>query len=440
MKRNLSKKFSSKDLVEITRVNKEKIKARIIPRPEILDKDFTTIKLESGYNIGLSNKEIKRVKLLSKEFQKKLIKRKIEKKEGYPLISIIHTGGTVSSKVDYKTGGVVSSFEPEDILKMFPELENIANIKSKLLFQMFSEDMEPEHWLVLAKEIENEIKENSPIGIIITHGTDTLSYTAAALSFMLQDLPIPVILVGSQRSVDRGSSDAALNLICAAQFITQTKFAGVAICMHATSNDDYCLIHQPTKVRKMHTSRRDTFRSIDVFPYAKVFPEGKVEFLREDYPKKEDKKLKNFIDFNKNVAILYVRPGFNYKELMLYKKYKGIILAGTGLGHAPVTHLDKYTKDHRKLLDTIKIMGKKTVIAMTSQCIYGRVNMNVYSTGRELQQVGVLPLEDMLPEVAYVKLGWLLTQYKDLKQIKCMMLHNYAGEITKCIDQQTFLI
>ncbi len=439
MKKDPSKKFHPSDVVEVT-TNQEKIKVRIMPRLEILDKGLITVKLENGYNIGLNKKNIKNIKLISKDSEKKQIKRRIEKKEGYPLISIIHTGGTVASKISYKTGGVVSAFEPEDILAMFPELENIANIKSKLLFQMFSEDMEPDHWLILAKEIENEIKEFNPKGIIITHGTDTLAYTAAALSFMLQDLPIPLILVGSQRSVDRPSSDAATNLICAAQFIIQTKFTGVGVCMHGTSNDDYCLIHQATKVRKMHTSRRDAFRSIDVMPYAHVFQDGRVEFLREDYPKKENQKLKTFIGFNKNVAVIYVKPGFNYKELMLYKKYKGIILVGTGLGHAPVTHLDKYTKDHRKLLDTIKKLSRKTVIAMTSQCIYGKVNMNVYSTGRELQEAGVIPLEDMLPEAAYVKLGWLLSQYKDLSRVKCMILHNYTGEITKCIGQQAFLI
>ncbi|MBI2673308.1 Glu-tRNA(Gln) amidotransferase subunit GatD, partial [Candidatus Woesearchaeota archaeon] len=329
MNKDPSKKFRPSNLVEIT-INKEKIKARIMPRPETFDSGLITAKLESGYNIGLNKRDIKNIKLISKDSEEKQARGKIMKKGGYPLISIIHTGGTVASKVDYKTGGVVSSFEPEDILDMFPELENIANIKSRLLFQMFSEDMEPDHWLILAKEIENEINKLNPKGIIITHGTDTLAYTAVALSFMLQDLPIPVILVGSQRSVDRPSSDAAVNLICAAQFIIQTKFTGVGVCMHGASSDDYCLIHQATKVRKMHTSRRDAFRVIDVFPYAHVFPDGKVEFLREDYPKKENQKLKTFIGFNNNVAMIYVRPGFNYKELMLYKKYKGIILVGTG--------------------------------------------------------------------------------------------------------------
>ncbi len=352
-----------------------------------------------------------------------------------PIISILHTGGTISSAVDYRTGAVSPKFSPKDILSMYPGLKDIVSIKSRLVFQMFSEDMEPEHWLILAKEVVKEIKKGVD-GIIITHGTDTLHYTSAALSFMLQDLPVPVLLVGAQRSPDRGSSDAELNLICASQFIAKSDFSGVGICMHGSMEDDYCYIHQGTKVRKLHSSRRDAFQSVNVLPYAKIKNDDSITFLRKDYTKKDAKRLvKPYIGFDSRVALLKGRPGLDPRELNFYKsKYKGIVLEGTGLGQIGVTVMDKYTKKHKKTLQTINSMNKKgIVVIMTSQTLFGKVNMNVYSTGRDLQKVGVIPGEDMLPEVAYVKLGWCLSQEKNKEKVKEMMKTNIAGEIAERI-------
>lgn len=427
------------DLVEIKTKN-EVLKGILMPRPELFDKDFLILKLNNGYNVGIKRKNIKKIKRIQSLSAKIVSPPVIKKDPKKPTISILHTGGTVASKVDYRTGAVVSRFSPEELVEMFPELKKIANIKSQLIFQMFSEDIEPEHWGILAKKIEKEIKEKAD-GIIITHGTDTLGYTAAALSFMIQDSPIPIILVGAQRSSDRGSSDAATNIIAAANFITKTDFAGIVVCMHASSEDKACFIHEATKVKKMHTSRRDTFRSINVLPWAKVSYEGKIDFLRSNYPKKEDKKPKINAKFEKKVAIIKLRPGFNYKELNFYEKnkYKGLILEGTGLGHAPTNVLDKNTKQHATLLKTLEKMSKKMVIVMASQCPYGRINMNVYSSGRDLQVAGIIPSYDMLSETAYVKLGWLLGNTKKLEEVKKQMLTNITGEINKRTVDKAFL-
>jgi len=428
-------KLDSGDLIEITTKDK-KIKGILMPRPKLLDKDTIILKLDNGYNIGINKNEIKNIKLIEKYKKTKKKTSKISYNKNLPTISILHTGGTIASKVDYRTGGVISEFTPEEIINMFPELEKIANIKSRLVFQMFSEDFEPEHWSLLAKEIEKEIK-TGVYGIIITHGTDTMHYTSAALSFMLQNLPIPILLVGAQRSSDRGSSDAGMNLICATNFIVKTDFSGAAICMHGSIEDKCCYIHQGTKVRKMHTSRRDAFRSINVLPYAKIFYDGKIEFFRKDYTRKDKKRKLNLANkFEKKVAIIKIRPGFDYKEIEAYKNYKGIVLEGTGLGHAPVTFLDEYTKNHKKLVELIKNLSKKIPIIMTSQCIYGRVNMNVYSTGRGLLAAGVIPAEDMMPEVAYIKLGWLLANKPE--EVKKLFKENLVGEITERIDEKAF--
>ena len=274
-------------------------------------------------------------------------------------------------------------------------------------------------------------------GIIITQGTDTIHYTSSALSFMLQNIPKPVIIVGSQRSSDRGSSDAAMNLLCAIQFIVSTDFKGVAVCMHANMNDDECFIHSGLHVRKMHTSRRDAFRSIDIMPIAKVSCSGSVEFLSNFRTKGEYKSLPVF---NKKVALIKIRPGLSYKELEFYEKsgYKGIVLEGTGLGHAPINSTDKYTRDHILLLSVIKRMAKNSIVVMTSQCLYGKVNLNVYSPGRKLLDAGVIPVQ-MTPECAFVKLGWVLGHTKNIEAAKNLMQMNLIGEQVERIDPRAFL-
>ncbi len=398
--------------------------------------DSLVLKLENGYNIGIDKKKIKKISFVKKQKKAKKKAKKIKQNKKLPTISILHTGGTIASKVDYRTGAVHAEFSPNELLEMFPELKKIANINSKLVFQMFSEDMEPEHWKVLEKEVEKEIKASD--GIIITHGTDTLHYTSAALSFMLQNLPVPVILVGAQRSSDRGSSDAALNLVNACYYITKTDFRGVGICMHENTEDNSCLILSGTKTRKMHTSRRDAFKAVNEKPIARVnYKKNLVENFGKINEKKE--KFNSKIGFEKNIALIKIRPGFSYKELELYKNYKGIIFEGTGLGHIGVNVLDEYTKEHKKTLELIKKLSKKIPIFMASQCIFGRVDMNVYSSGRDLQKAGVIPLEDMLPETAYVKLGWILSFEKDKKKIKKLMLKNIAGEITERTQANEYL-
>jgi glutamyl-tRNA(Gln) amidotransferase subunit D len=414
----------------------------LMPRIELGDSNSVVIKLDNGYNIGVAFSKGTVIKKLKEkvELAHKTKAIKIAYDPGKKNIVILHTGGTIASKIDYRTGGVVSIITPEDLLAAVPELAAIANIKVRTVFQMFSEDFEPEHWQQLAEKIKEET-ETGCGGIIVTHGTDTMAYTAAALSFFVQNLPISVIIVGSQRSSDRGSSDSVMNLICAAQFIAKSDFSGLAVCMHGTKSDDYCLISNPVNMKKMHASRRDTFRTIDVMPYAKVEPDGTIEFLSE-YTK-VDKNRKPILEnrFDKNIALIKLRPGFSSKELELYEKagYRGIILEGTGLGHAGINVLDGFTEKHRELLDLIERMTRSgIVICMVSQCPYGRVNMNVYSTGRDLQKAGVIPLP-MTAEAAYVKLGWVLGTAKNPEKAKELLKTNIAGELVERIDERAFL-
>ena len=385
--------------------------------------DIISIKLDSGYNMGISKNKIKDAKILRKvgEVSEKVTKEKIEIKIDYkkPTVLFLHTGGTIASKVDYRTGAVSSGFTPEDMIKMFPELDDLVNIKTKLVFQMFSEDMEPEHWIKLAQECI-DAKEDK---IIIAHGTDTMHYSASAISFLLGNKK-SIVFVGAQRSSDRPSSDAFTNLVDAVRFLL-TEEKGVYCCMHKDSSDSGSIILLGTKMRKMHTSRRDAFLSINRNPVA-IVEQGKVKFIEKQNYVQSDFKIK----INRNVAILKSHPGISVDALEFFlKKFDGMILEGTGLGHIPATVLDDVTKHHSKFLELIKKSVKP--IFMTSQCINGRVNMDIYSTGIDLQEVGVVPLEDMTSECALAKLMIALGNEKDKKKIVEIMKTNFSGEITE---------
>lgn len=423
------------DYVEI-QTKDELIKGILMPQ----EGKTLVVKLDNGYNMGIDNKNIKGIKVVKKTKKQKEKIVKIKQKKGLPNIVVLHTGGTIASKVDYETGAVTSKFSPEELLAMFPELRKFANIDSRLLRNMASDDMRFAHYNLMAKEIQKEIKKGAD-GIIITHGTDTLHYTAAALAFILEDLPIPVLLVGAQRSSDRGSSDAAQNFINAAYFISKSDFGEVGICMHENLNDDYVSILPATKTRKMHTSRRDTFKAINIKPWARVnHKENKIKFLKKDYVKK-DKKRKltlKLIKENLKIGILKVHTNMYASEFLAFKGFDGLILEGTGLGHAPISTMDEFTKEHSKIRLAIKQLCKKTIVCMAPQTIFGRLDMNVYAPGREIQEIGVLGnYADMTPETTFIKLAWLLSNHK--KDVKKLIIKNLRGEISERIEQDTFL-
>jgi glutamyl-tRNA(Gln) amidotransferase subunit D len=292
-----------------------------------------------------------------------------------------------------------------------------------------SEDIMFIHYQKIAKAIINEIK-NKVNGIIIGHGTDTLAITAAALSFMFENLPIPIIIVGSQRSSDRGSSDAFMNLICATEFITKTNFKGVAICMHESIDDENCLILPATKTRKMHTSRRDAFKVINDKPIARInYKTKKIEFINY-HPKKVEGKLILKPKFEEKIGIIKTHPNMHKQVFEVFRKnkYKGFILEATGIGQAP-TNIKENLPIYEELKKFIKSGG---TIILTSQCIFGKVHEDIYTNCRRLRDIGIIFGEDMLTETAFVKLAWLLGNYKKDK-VKELIKENLRGEINKRI-------
>ena len=386
-----------------------------------LDENIIVIKMKNGYNIGISKNKIKSIELINKGEKPtyKLPPLEIEKKEDLKNISILSTGGTVASRVDYNTGAVHPAFTADDLIRAVPELLDIANINGKAVLNILSENMTPIYWKMIAEEIKKEI-ENGADGIVIAHGTDTMHYTASALSFMI-DADVPIVLVGAQRSSDRPSSDAALNLISAVIASTQ-PIKGVYVVMHGESGDTFCYLHEGVKVRKSHSSRRDAFKSINNIPVAKINPFTKeIEYLR-DIKKSEGKNISINTNLEEKVALIKIYPGIDGNIINYYvdNGYKGIVIEGTGLGHTPETIFEniKYATDNGVL------------VAMATQTINGRINMNVYSNGRELQKLGVIGCEDMLPEVALVKMMYLLGNY-DIEKAKELMNKNLVGEITE---------
>jgi glutamyl-tRNA(Gln) amidotransferase subunit D len=436
--------FIKKNKIEVGDVirlekDKKNYEGILMPRIELGDKNCLVLKLKNGYNIGIKfekDVKIKKIKTGWKIMEGRKEMKKIIFDKGLPTISIVGTGGTIASKVDYRTGGVYASFSPEDIVLQIPELKEIANIKAEEIMNIMSEDMTPDRWVEIAKEVAQDINDGYT-GVIVTHGTDTLHYTAAALSFMLKDLPCPIALVGAQRSSDRGSSDVVMNVACAANFVANSDVAEVCTVMHGTIEDDYCLAIRGVKSRKMHTSRRDAFRPINEQPIAKIHWKSRmIEILNKNYRTRSDSKVEVDVKLDPKVALIKCYPGLDPEifDFYLNKKYKGFVIEATALGHTPT--LGRYS-----LLPKIeKVVESGLPVVITSQCLYGKVHPTAYHNLREVSRRGGIFAEDMLPEVALVKLMWVLGHTKKPDEVKEMMLTNYAGEINPRVGTKDFLV
>jgi glutamyl-tRNA(Gln) amidotransferase subunit D len=376
---------------------------------------MAVVKLESGYNIGVPFRDVvfeERQEMISPPPARPL------QREDLPELAIISTGGTIASRVDYRTGAVTSQFSAEDILRAIPELASIGRFRTEQISSILSENMTRRIWQDLARAIFDDIR-SGVTGVIVTHGTDTMAYSAAAVSFMVET-PVPVIFVGSQRSADRPSSDNAMNALCAASAAV-SPLGEVAVVMHATTSDDRCAIHRSTRVRKMHTSRRNAFQSIGMPPLGYVdYPALSLTLSPEAVARGErEPVLAEKMEERCGLVSFY--PGMDPSVLEVFRGYRGLVLAGTGLGHVSTPWV-------RGLAGLVR---DGTSVVMTSQCLHGRVCDRVYDTGRDLLAAGVMEGEDMLPEVALVKLMWVLGQTDDSGEVRALMGENLRGEIRR---------
>ncbi len=417
--------------VEITTA-KDTFYGIVLPRSETADGDHIVIKMITGYNIGIRAEKITNITELGyREAHYKIPEKAFPVDPKKPKVKLLGTGGTIASRLDYRTGAVIPAFTPGELYGSVPELADICNLETEKLFGVFSENMGPEQWVRLAETIGQEI-EKGVRGIVIGHGTDTMHHTAAVLSFMVQNSPVPIVMVGSQRSSDRPSSDAALNLMHSVKSAAECDIAEVMVCMFGPTSDQYDLLHRGTRVRKMHSSYRSTFRTIGDIPLAKVDKNG-FTYLRDDYAhRRSDRSVDVKAVWDDRVAIVYYYPAMkpDVIDSLIDNGYRGIVIAGTGLGHV-----------NKPLYPALRRAKEEGVaVYMTVQTLWGYVQMYVYDTGRDMMELGVIPAANLLPEVAYMKLGWALGQTEDPAEIKRIMLTPINEDITDREPYNGYLI
>jgi glutamyl-tRNA(Gln) amidotransferase subunit D len=402
----------------------EIVEGLLMPRFQAEHEDYVVVKLKTGYNVGVRIDSSSKITILGKGVEPHFTRPPLPaRRTGLPKVSIISTGGTIASKVDYRTGAVKPALDAEDLYSVVPELADVAEIDAKILFSVFSENIGPQIWPKIAESVVEQVHKGAS-GVVIAHGTDTLGYSAAALSFALQGLPVPAVLVGSQRSSDRPSSDAATNLVASSMVAGHAPFAEVVVAMHDWVSDERIAVHRGTKVRKCHTSRRDAFKSVNISPIAYYdLVHRSLQLNTEDYVRRQERSAWTpRTRFDPNVVLVKFHPGTSVGiiDWATSAGCKGIILEGTGLGHVG-----------EALYPAIERAAKEgIVIGMCSQCIWGTVHMDVYSAGRDLQRMGVLPLGDMLPETALVKMMWAFGHERDPEKVKAIMLTNLANEFS----------
>ncbi len=413
------------DLVKL-KLAREELECTLL---ESYDSSVILVKLKSGYNIGIPRENVYGIEVLKRASEKKE-KKKIVEKKGLPTIGMIVTGGTIASKLDARTGAVNALTSTEEFAQYYPGLFSMANVKIDVPFMKLSENMSSEDWIVLSESVKKMLDDKDVEGVIVTHGTDTLHYTSAALSFFLRNLNKPVVLTFAQRSIDRASSDADLNLRCAARFAL-SDCAEVVIVGHANMDDEYCYALRGTKTRKMHTSRRDAFKSVNCEPIARVWSD-RVEFL-SSFRARHEKDCELDAVFNDKVALLTFYPGQSPDIIDYYRMhgYKGIVIEVLGLGHVSFGTANSWEGAIKKAV------REGMIICGAAQTIYGGLNAKVYSSGRELEKTGMIFLNDMLSETAFVKLGWLLGHrgWKMPDKAKEKMLENVAGEFNELLTE-----
>ncbi len=410
----------------------------VLPRSETADDLHIVVKLFNGYNVGIAADRV----VSARETGYRKAVYKIPEKEfpfdpRKPNVTLLGTGGTIASRLDYRTGAVIPAFTPGELYGAVPELADIANLTTKKLFGVFSENMGPEQYKALAVAIGEEIARGVD-GIVVGHGTDTMAHTGAILSFMVQESPVPIVLVGSQRSSDRPSSDAALNLMNAVRTASECDIAEVMLCMFGPTSDNYDLLHRGTRCRKMHSSYRSTFRTVGATPLATVSRYANASgshftYLTDDFLKRDKARVPRITPvFEEKVTIQYYYPNFNpdIVDGLADMGYRGLVIAGTGLGHV-----------NKPLYPAIRraVRAGMTVV-MTVQTLWGFVQMYVYDTGRDLLDLGIIPLDNMLPETAYMKLAWVLGQTDDPARIREMMTTPVNHEITPREPHNGYLI
>lgn len=405
----------------------------VLPRSEISDALHLSLKLPSGYNVGIRHDTIRGIEVTGyRRANYRIAEEEFPHDPEKPRVMLLGTGGTIASRLDYRTGAVIPAFSPGELYGSVPELADVCNLDTEKLFGVFSENIGAHHWKLLAERCGRAIEEGYK-GLVIGHGTDTMHFTAAALTYMVRDLPVPIVMVGSQRSSDRPSSDAAQNLFNACSVAAHADVAEVVVCMFGPTSDRYNLLHRGTRVRKMHSSFRSTFRTLGDVPLAMV-EQGVMTPIKREYARRDPARRPDVqACFQDRTTLLSYYPNMSPDVIhgLIDLGYRGIVLAGTGLGHVNSAAFPA--------LERARDEGVQ--VYMTLQTLWGFVQMHVYETGREILARGVVPLANMLPEVAYIKLGWALGRWPDQPElVREFMITPVAGDMTPGEPVEGYLV
>ena len=404
-----------------------------------------TLKLANGYNVSYPESYVESVEILDEvEISEEEAPTPIEQDGNLPLVHLIHTGGTIASKVDYATGAVTARFEPDELLQSVPELKSVARLRVVKLGNMFSDDIRPRHWNRMLKATEEAFAEGA-VGVVITHGTDTLHLSAAAMGYGWAGNggrpPGRIALTGSQRSPDRGSSDAAENLVAAVHWAahgpepTGYRDASVVV-MHSESSDGQCAVLPGIACRKYHSSRRDAFKAINQGPLAWINNDGTGPSIEMAEHEPADARVEAIspMMFNEDVRIaqFIADPHLDPNLVMLAIKdgFDAIVLHGTGLGHLPISDPQDDSPENTKLRLMLEDhCSNGGVVVVVAQTIHGPMNLNVYAKGREQQDMGVIGHGSLCPpSSALVKLHHLLSRGGGQETVASNWTEDLCGE------------
>ena len=408
--------------------------------------EHITVKLVNGYNATHSISSIESIENLGELPNIVGDSTVVVVDHSLPIVHILHTGGTIASKVDYTTGAVSARFEPEELLAAVPELASIAQIETKKLGNMWSDDIRPQHWNRMAEAASSSFEEGA-VGVVLTHGTDTMHISSAALAFAFSGSggrPAGrIAFTGSQRSSDRGSSDGAENLIAAVHWAaygpTPTGVRdSTVIVMHDSADDGVISVNFGGAVRKNHSSKREAFSSVNQTPIATISSNrNEISMsISSDYGSSDAiaaRPISKPVPFDCDVKILQLiaGPHLQADQIVHAAKngYGGILFWGTGLGHLPIDDPGDAPENTEVKEALSKYVADGGVAVITTQCLAGPVHLDVYSKGRDQQDLGVLGHgTNFIPEVAMVKLHYLLSREMSSEKVALAWSENLVGE------------
>ncbi len=332
-------------------------------------------------------------------------------------VCLITTGGTISSVYDSETRALRPGLSVEELIERLPKGMGNIEVIQRELYQLDSANAQPHHWQTLAstiKEVSEEIQDLT--GIVVTHGTDTMTYSAAAVSFMVQDFGKPIVFTGSQIPATVPWSDGPRNLLDAIRVAAFGDLGETCIVFNGE-------VHRATRAKKVRANSYDAFDSMDPSPIGLL---ARDIVLYEGRKKRDHTCIPRFdTRLDDRVFLLKVFPGMPPQTLarIVDMGFHGIIVEGYGSGNIP-------TNENALTGGILQAIDQGCFVVVSSQCAFGQADLSIYEVGRAAMEVGAMSAHDMTSEAALVKLAWVLGHTKESDRVKEMMGISYIGEMS----------